>query len=76
VFQAFRAVKIPLIGIGGIATVEDALEFIIAGARVVQVGTANFYDPAASMKIIDGLAEYCCRHKLPNIGALVGTVEV
>lgn len=76
VFQAFRAVQIPLIGIGGIATVEDALEFIIAGARVIQVGTANFYDPSASMKIIDGLAEYCRRHSLPNIGALVGTVEV
>jgi len=76
VFQAFRAVRIPLIGIGGIATVDDALEFIIAGARVVQVGTANFYDPAASMKIIDGLADYCRKHKLANISELVGTVEV
>jgi dihydroorotate dehydrogenase (NAD+) catalytic subunit len=74
VFQAFRAVKIPLMGIGGIATVDDALEFIIAGARAVQVGTANFYDPSASMKIIDGLADYCSRNKLENIGALVGTV--
>lgn len=76
VFQAYRAVKIPLVGIGGIAMAEDALEFIIAGARLVQVGTANFYDPAASMKIIDGLAEYCRRHGLANIGALVGSVEV
>jgi dihydroorotate dehydrogenase (NAD+) catalytic subunit len=75
VFQAYRAVKIPLIGIGGIATTEDALEFIIAGASLVQVGTANFYDPAASMKIIDGLAEYCREKKLNNIGKLVGTVE-
>src|SRR5262247_1509356 len=57
VFQAARAVKIPLMGIGGIATTEDALEFIIAGASAVQVGTANFYDPTASMKIVDGLAE-------------------
>jgi dihydroorotate dehydrogenase (NAD+) catalytic subunit len=76
VFQAFRAVKIPLVGIGGIATAEDALEFIIAGATVVQVGTANFYDPAASMNIIDGLADYCRRHNLTNISAVVGTVEV
>jgi len=76
VFQAARAVKIPIIGIGGIATVEDALEFIIAGASAVQVGTANFYDPGASIKIIDGLAEYCRRHGLENIGALVGTIEV
>jgi dihydroorotate dehydrogenase (NAD+) catalytic subunit len=74
VFQASRAVKIPLIGIGGIATTEDALEFIIAGASAIQVGTANFYDPAASMKIVDGLTEYCLRNGLENIGALVGTV--
>ena len=74
VFQASRAVKIPLIGIGGIATVEDALEFIIAGASAVQVGTANFYDPAASMKIVDGLGEYCLRNELANISALVRTV--
>jgi len=76
VFQAFRAVKIPLIGIGGIATVEDALEFIIAGARVVQVGTANFYDPTASMKIAQGLADYCAQHGLENIEQLVGTVQL
>jgi dihydroorotate dehydrogenase (NAD+) catalytic subunit len=76
VFQAYRAVKIPLIGIGGIATTEDALEFIIAGASLVQVGTANFYDPSASMKIIDGLAAYCQQHQLANIRALIGTVQV
>ena len=74
VYQAFRAVKIPLIGIGGIATAEDALEFIIAGAVAVQVGTANFYDPGASMKIIDGLADYCQKNSLKNIGSLVGSV--
>jgi dihydroorotate dehydrogenase (NAD+) catalytic subunit len=74
VFQAFRAVKIPLMGIGGIATTEDALEFIIAGAAAVQVGTANFYDPSASMKIIDGLADYCIGNRLEHISALVGTI--
>lgn len=76
VFQAFRAVKIPLLGIGGIATVEDALEFIIAGASAVQVGTANFYDPSASIKIAAGLAAYCEQHGLANIGQLVGTVSL
>lgn len=76
VYQAFRAVKIPLIGIGGVATVEDALEFIIAGAAAVQVGTANFYDPGASMKIVDGLAEYCRQQGLKNIRDLVGTVRL
>ncbi|MEK7832955.1 MAG: dihydroorotate dehydrogenase, partial [Acidobacteriota bacterium] len=76
VFQASRAVKIPLIGIGGIATTEDALEFMIAGACAVQVGTANFYDPSASMKIVDGLAEYCQRNNLKSINDLVGSVVV
>ncbi|HWQ35697.1 MAG TPA: dihydroorotate dehydrogenase [Blastocatellia bacterium] len=76
VFQTRRAVSIPIIGIGGIATAEDALEFIIAGASVIQVGTANFYDPSASMKIIDGLADYCRKHSLENISALVGTVQL
>jgi dihydroorotate dehydrogenase (NAD+) catalytic subunit len=75
-YQVFRAVRIPLMGIGGIATTEDALEFIIAGAVAVQVGTANFYDPSASMKIIDGLADYCLRNRLENISALVGTIEL
>jgi dihydroorotate dehydrogenase (NAD+) catalytic subunit len=74
VFQASRAVKVPVMGIGGIATVEDALEFIIAGASAVQVGTANFYDPSASMKIIDGLTRYCLLNGLENISALVGTI--
>lgn len=76
VFQAFRAVKIPLIGIGGIATVEDALEFIIAGASAVQVGTANFYDPSASIKIAAGLAAYCEQHGLANMTELIGTVRL
>ena len=76
VHQVARAVSIPLIGIGGIATVEDALEFIIAGARAVQVGTANFYDPAATMKIIDGLAEYCRQQGLGSIRELVGSLRL
>lgn len=76
VYQASRAVKIPLIGIGGIATTEDALEFIIAGATAVQVGTANFYDPAASMKIVDGLLDYCLQNSLTGISDLIGTVAV
>ena len=76
VFQASRAVKIPLVGIGGIATTEDALEFIIAGASAVQIGTANFYDPAASMKIVDGLANYCQQNGLTSINELIGSVVV
>lgn len=76
VYQAFRAVRIPLIGIGGIANTEDALEFLIAGASAVQVGTANFYDPGASMKIVDGLADYCRRQGLKSITELIGTVKL
>lgn len=76
VFQAAKAVKIPIIGIGGIATAEDAIEFIIAGASAIQVGTATFYDPTAAMKILDGLAEYCVRNRLENIEGLVGSVQL
>lgn len=75
VFQAFKAVKIPLIGIGGIATTEDALEFMIAGARAVQVGTANFYDPSASIKVIEGLENYCAQNGVENISEIVGSVR-
>lgn len=76
VFQAARAVRLPLIGIGGIATVEDALEFLIAGASAVQVGTANFYDPTASMKMVEGLTTYCQTHRLSSIQDLVGTIDL
>ena len=75
VFQAARAVRLPLIGIGGIATAEDALEFIIAGASAIQVGTASFYDPGAAMKIIDGLVEYCRQRGIEQIGSLIGSVQ-
>lgn len=76
VFQVARAVKIPLVGIGGIATTQDALEFIIAGASAVQVGTASFYDPQAAMKIVEGLEAYCLRKGLDSIRDLVGSVRL
>ncbi|NBO63540.1 MAG: dihydroorotate dehydrogenase [Acidobacteria bacterium] len=76
VHQVFRAVKIPLIGIGGIAAVEDALEFIIAGASAVQVGTANFYDPTSTMKIVEGLADFCHRNQLGSIRELIGSLQL
>ena len=62
VWQVARRVGIPVVGLGGICTAEDALQFIMAGATAVQVGTANFIDPAVTMKIIDGLSDYCHRH--------------
>jgi dihydroorotate dehydrogenase (NAD+) catalytic subunit len=75
VYQTFRAVKIPIIGIGGIATAEDALEFIIAGARAVQIGTANFYAPETSLRVADGIREYC-RRKRTHLADLVGTLRI
>jgi len=75
VYQTYRAVKIPIIGIGGIASVQDALEFIIAGAQAVQVGTANFYAPETSLRIVEGLREYCRRKRL-HLAELVGSLKV
>ena len=74
VYQAARAVKIPIIGIGGIAGPDDALEFIIAGALAVQVGTANFYDPGTSPRIVDGIRDYCRRKRL-HLADLVGSLR-
>jgi len=75
VYQAARAVKIPVVGIGGIASAEDALEFIIAGARAIQVGTANLYDPATSVRIVDGIADFC-RRKRRHLSDLIGSLKV
>jgi dihydroorotate dehydrogenase (NAD+) catalytic subunit len=74
VYEASRAVKIPVIGIGGIMTANDAIEFLIAGASAVQIGTANFLDPAAGMKIADGMSRFCDERKIEDIGSLVGSL--
>ena len=74
VYEVARVVQIPLIGIGGIASASDALEFMLAGATAVQIGTANYYDPAVTMKVIDGLADYCDRHNLESLAAIVGSI--
>jgi dihydroorotate dehydrogenase (NAD+) catalytic subunit len=76
VFECRQAVKLPIIGMGGIATVEDALEFILAGAAAVQVGTANFVDPLIWGKLIGGLGDYMQRHKIGRVSDLVGQVEL
>ena len=75
VYQTARAVKIPIIGIGGIATAEDALEFIIAGARAVQIGTANFYSPETALRVAEGIREYCQRKRM-HLADLVGALKV
>ena len=76
VHQCQRAVRIPIIGCGGIASAEDALEFMLAGASAVQVGTASFLDPGAMQKIIDGLAAYCADTGVERLCELTGAVEL
>lgn len=75
VYQVANAVNIPIIGMGGIATAEDALEFILAGATAVSVGTANFFNPTATLDVIKGIEDYMVRHKVEDINELVGIVK-
>jgi dihydroorotate dehydrogenase (NAD+) catalytic subunit len=70
-----QAVEVPLIGIGGIGCAEDALQFLILGASAVQVGTANYIDPAISARLADDLAAWCARHEITAVRDLVGTLE-
>ncbi|MCR5302644.1 MAG: dihydroorotate dehydrogenase [Lachnospiraceae bacterium] len=74
VYQAANAVKIPVIGMGGIATAEDALEFIMAGAAAVAVGAANFTDPYTTLKVIDGIGQYMTDNNVTDIKELIGCV--
>jgi dihydroorotate dehydrogenase (NAD+) catalytic subunit len=75
VYECRRAVKIPVIGMGGIACANDALEFMIAGAAAVQVGTANFVDPFIWSKLVDGIEEYMQRHRMTRLADLVGSID-
>jgi dihydroorotate dehydrogenase (NAD+) catalytic subunit len=75
VYECRRAVKLPIIGMGGIATADDVLEFLIAGASAVQVGTATFVDPFIWTKLLDGLREYMIRHGIERLGELTGTLD-
>jgi dihydroorotate dehydrogenase (NAD+) catalytic subunit len=75
VYECRQAVKIPIVGMGGIADARDVLEFMIAGATAVQVGTANFVDPLIWPKLLDGLRDYLRRHRLDKIASLVGTLD-
>ena len=75
VYECRQAVNIPIIGMGGIADARDALEFMIAGANAVQVGTANFVDPFIWSKLLDGMRDYMQRHQIAKISDLTGTVD-
>ena len=75
VYQAANAVKVPVIGMGGITTYEDAIEFILAGAAAVSVGTANFFNPAATVEIVEGIERYMEKYHCQNISEMVGLVK-
>ena len=76
VWQTAKAVKIPVIGLGGICSATDAIEFLLAGASAIQIGTANFIDPSISEKVIDGIADYLQRHNYSSVQEIIGALEV
>ena len=75
VYQVANAVNIPIIGMGGIASAEDAIEMILAGASAVAVGTANFYNPAITMEIVDGIEAYMKKYGFNSVSEMVGLVK-
>ena len=76
VWQVARAVKIPVIGLGGIMNARDAVEFLLAGATAIQIGTANFIDPTITLKVAEGINEYLDRHGFKSVREIVGALEV
>ena len=76
VWQTAQAIKLPIIGMGGIATTSDAIEFLLAGASAIEVGTYNFVDPTATVKIVDGIEDYMRRHGFSSVHDLVGALQL
>lgn len=76
VWQVAKAVKIPVIGLGGISSATDAIEFLLAGASAIEIGTANFIDPTITVKVARGIVEYCERHGIKNVSDLTGALEL
>ena len=76
VWQVVKAVKIPVIGLGGIMNWKDAVEFMLAGASAIQIGTANFIDPAVTVKVVEGINDYLDRHGYQSIKDIIGALEV
>lgn len=76
VWQVAKAVKIPVIGLGGISSATDAVEFLLAGASAIEIGTANFIDPTITVKVAQGIVEYCERHGFKNVSDLTGALEI
>ncbi len=76
VWQVAKAVKIPVIGLGGIMNARDAIEFILAGASAIQIGTANFIDPTITVKVVEGINDYLERHHYKSINDIIGALEI
>lgn len=76
VWQVYNAVKIPIVGMGGISSVADAIEFMLAGSTAIQIGTYNFIDPQISMKVIDGIVDYLDRHNLDTVHDIIGKLDI
>lgn len=75
VWQVYKAVKVPIIGMGGISNWEDAIEFILAGSTAIQIGTYNFINPAVSVEVVDGILDYMDRHNIDSINDLIGKLD-
>ena len=75
VYQVAHAVQVPVIGLGGISNAKDALEFLIAGASAIEIGTANFLDPTVSVKVVQGIDEYLEKHGFSSVKDIIGTCE-
>lgn len=76
VWQVAKAVKIPVVGLGGIMNWKDAVEFLLAGASAIQIGTANFIDPAITVKVAEGINDYLNRHGYSSVRDIIGALEV
>ncbi|MBO7368191.1 MAG: DUF561 domain-containing protein, partial [Paludibacteraceae bacterium] len=76
VYQVSKAVKIPVIGLGGISNATDAVEFMLAGVSAIEIGTANFVDPSVTMKVAAGIEDYLKRHNYQSVKQIIGALEV
>jgi dihydroorotate dehydrogenase (NAD+) catalytic subunit len=75
VWDVYKAVRVPVVGMGGIMNTADAIEFILAGSAAIQIGTANYIDPSVSIKILEGIEEYCDRQGVGSLKELVGALK-
>jgi dihydroorotate dehydrogenase (NAD+) catalytic subunit len=76
VHQVAKQIPVPIIGIGGISSLEDVLEFMMAGATAVQIGTANFYEPTITMRLVQEMKEWCSARSIEKISNLIGSVQL